>query len=196
MGRSAILIPVVLMLLFVVFSSGCVGTHNGPRNETTEYEYYNISNETASNGSLKTAIKDFTFKINGDGEFWMKANDSVEFDVVFNNFADDEGNHTYVAKVFPSAADFDVMAAFQCLYFAACDSLLSSMRLMLDQPEEPILVDYGYVGLYSIGIRIPDKTPSGTYMFNMIACMDLSFGQCDETSTNFGPNVPITVHVI
>jgi hypothetical protein len=187
-------------LMLVVLASGCTKPLAG-MNETTEYQYYNVtvsvSNESGNaSGNGKNAINDFMFKLYGDGEFWLKANDTIAFDVVFNNADDDGESHMYIARAFPSAADFDVMAAFQCLHFTTCDPLLSRMQMMFDQPENLTFVNYAYVGLSSITIRIPDATPSGTYMFNMIACKDVPFANCNQTTTNFGANVPIVVHVL
>lgn len=190
---------IAFALVALVAASGCVGRGVKDFNETTEYVYYNRTLDgldNSTNGSQMSVSKDFTFKINGDGVFWMKANDTVSFDVVFNNFADNGEAHTFVARVFPSAADFDVMAAYKCLHFTTCDSLLKRMRVMIEQPEKATLVSYGYVDLYSIKIRVPNGTPAGTYMYNAVACKDMGFDDCLQNTTNFGPNVPITLHVL
>ncbi len=189
------------VLIFVVMASGCTGGPNGSweerkLNETTTYKY---DNKTEANGSDTGKIEisgDFAFRVYGETEFWLKPNNTESFNVVFSNLDDFEGNHTYIARIFPSAADFDTMAAFKCLHFTTCEPLLSRMRLMLDQPETPIEVNYTRVGLYQVDIRIPDDTPAGIYMFNAIACEDLSFSACDQTTTNFGPNIALIVHVI
>jgi hypothetical protein len=190
---------IAFALVALVAASGCVGRGVKDFNETTEYEYYNrtLDNlDNSTNSSQISVSKDFTFKINGDGEFRLKANATIAFDVVFNNYADDAEAHMFVARVFPSAADFDVMAAYECLHFTTCEPLLKRMRLMIDQPENATLVSYGYIDLSSIKIRVPDGTPSGTYMYNAVACKDMQFDECMQNTTNFGPNVPITLHVI
>lgn len=200
MGPRILTIMAILFLL--VLASGCTNAPKSAGNETTEYKYYNTSNatgnESGGNGNEmpKIASGDFTFKIYGVNEFWMKANDTTRFYVVFNNKEDDGEGHMLIARVFPSAADFDVMAAFQCLHFATCDSILSRMSIMIDQPENSTLVNYRHVNLYPIGIHVPDNTPSGTYMYNMVACKDIAFADCIEISSNFGANVPVIVHVL
>lgn len=196
MGRLFLMVLAFVMLL--VLSSGCTQKPAAAGNETTKHEYYNKSNESAGNGNetIRVPSGDFTFKIHGVNEFWLKTNDSIKFYVVFNNKDEDGESHTFIAKAFPSATDFDAMAAYQCLHFITCEPLLSRMRLMVDQPETQILVNYTFVGLYSIGIHIPDNTPKGTYMYNMVACKDAPFSECTETSTNFGPNIPILLHIL
>jgi hypothetical protein len=189
------------VLIFVVMASGCT---NGPNvnweerklNETTTYAYDNKTNANGNDTGKIEISGDFAFMVYGETEFWPKPNKTESFNVVFSNLDDFEGNHTYIARIFPFAADFDAMAAFKCLHFTTCEPLLSHMRLMLDQPETPIEVNYTRVGLYQIGVRIPDDTPAGMYIFNAIACEDLSFSACTETTTNFGPNIPLIVHVI
>jgi len=192
---------VLLVLVAAAMASGCTarsgGEWNGTSNETTTYEYYNATHAAGGNESEADGMKrDFTFKLIGENEFWLKANDSMGFDIVFNNLEGDGESHMFIARVSPSAADFDVMAAYKCLHFTTCDALLSRMRLMIDQPETPVSVKYGFVGIHLIGIRIPSGTPGGTYMYNVVACRDISFAGCNETTTNFGPNVPIVVHVL
>jgi hypothetical protein len=197
-------LAVVAFLVLLVLASGCTNKPSGGANETTEYEYYNDTgaNGTGTNGTYgnESAIpvvaeNGFSFKIHGINEFWLKGNDTTKFYVVFNNRDEDASNHSFIARAFPSAADFDVMAAFECLHFTTCDGLLSRMRSMIDQPENQTLAIPGRVGLYAIGIRIPDGTPTGTYMYNLVACKEIPFADCTETSTNFGANIPVIVHV-
>jgi hypothetical protein len=196
---------VLAAVMLLVLASGCTNKPAGPRNETTEYynASYNASNspgnqsrDSANDTVPQVTGNGFTFKIYGVNEFWMKTNDTTKFYVVFNNEDEDMESHMFIAHVFPSAADFDVMAAYSCMYFTTCEPLLSRMRLMTDQPENSTLVNYGHVNLYSIGIRIPEGTPAGTYMYNMVACKDVTFAECTETSANFGSNIPVIVHVL
>jgi hypothetical protein len=190
---------IMALLLLLILASGCTNTQVTD-NETAQHYNYSILNGTnasvSGNETINVPSNGFTFKVYGMDEFWMKENDTAEFKVIFNNEDEDELKHEYIARVFPSATDFDVMAAYQCLHFTTCDPLLSRMRLMMDQPEKPIEINYTFIGLYHMGIQIPTGTPKGTYMYNIVACKDKSFAECDETSTNFGPNVPITVHVL
>ena len=179
------------VLLLIVITSGCVKKPKVVTNETTEYEYYNIS----GNRSIEVPKGDFTFKIYGENEFWIIPNGSMKFYVVFNNVDDDKKPHKFIARVFPSAADFDVMAAYRCLHFTTCETLKKDMTGFIHQPETPIQVNYTFVGLYTIEIRIPADAVKGTYMFNMVACEDIPFENCTETTTNWGPNIPVIVHV-
>jgi hypothetical protein len=195
--RVIALVTVVLAVL----ASGCTTTPAGDwdgrtLNENTSYEYYNKSGSSHLGGGNVTIKGDFSFMVYGENTFWLRPNDTAAFDVVFNNLQEDGKKHNFIARAFPAAADFDVMAAYQCLHFTTCDALLSRMRLMLDQQETPIEINHTFVGLYDIKIRIPGGTPAGVYMFNVVACKEIAFADCTETATNFGPNVPIVVHVL
>ncbi len=183
-------IPIVLLLL--VLASGCVQRVETTQNETTENESYN-----RTENEIPVIKKgDFAFKIHGNNEFWIPVNKSMFFYVVFNNMDDDEKKHKFIARVHPSAANFDVMAAYQCQHFTTCDSLISDMNGFVNQPETPIDVNHTFVGLYKIEIRITSNAVKGTYMYNMVACEDKSFNECTETKTNWGPNIPIIVHIL
>lgn len=183
---------VLAVLLLLVPASGCVRGGGTDRNGTTDYEYYNES----GNETIPIPKGDFVFKIHGDDEFWIPLNRSVIFYVVFNNVDDDEKAHKFIARVHPSAANFDVMAAYKCPHFTTCNSLLNDMDGFIQQPETQIEVNYTFVGLYTIGISIPPDAVNGTYMYNMVACEDKPFESCTETGTNWGPNIPIIVHVL
>ncbi len=183
---------VLAVLFLIVLASGCVRGGETDRNVTTEYEYYNRS----GNETIQIPKGDFAFKINGENEFWIPKNMSWPFTVVFNNADEDGEAHEFIARVHPSAADFDVMAAYLCQHFTTCDSLLNDMNGYVKQQETPIEVNYTFVGLYTIEIRIPPDAVNGTYMYNMVACEDKPFGECTETQTNWGPNIPIIVHVL
>ncbi len=185
---------VAAVFILLVLASGCTTDRKSeiPRNETTEFEYYNVSE--GLQGPL-VPKGDFTFKIHGENEFWIRPNKSVRFYVVFNNVDDDGEAHEFIARLFPSAADFDVMAAYRCLHFTTCDKLLEDMNSFINQTRKPILINYTFVGIYTIGIRIPEHAVPGTYMFNMVACEDMPFEKCTETTTNWGPNIPVIVHV-
>jgi hypothetical protein len=181
-------IPIVLLLL--VLAVGCVQRTGDDRNETMEY-YNESGNET-----IPIPKGNFAFKIHGEDEFWLPPNKSIKFYVVFNNVDDDEEKHKFIARAHPSAANFDVMAAYKCSHFTTCDSLLEDMENFINQPKTPIWVNYTFVGLYTIDISIPENAVNGTYMYNMVACQDMGFDDCTETQTNWGPNIPIIVHVI
>ena len=184
--------PVLAVLLLLVLSSGCTQRVEPVQNETNESE----QNNTSWNNDIPIPKGDFAFKIHGEDEFWLPPNKSIKFYVVFNNVDDDENKHKFIARVHPSAVDFDVMAAYQCLHFTTCDKLLKDMEDYIHQPKTPIWINYTFVGLYTIEIRIPSNVVNGTYMYNMVACEDMSFDECTETKTNWGPNTPVTVHII
>ncbi len=190
--------PVLAVLLLLVLASGCTTQKGGTdQNETA-------GNETADNESSNKSVEktidipkgDFAFKIHGDNQFWIPPNRSLEFYVVFNNMDDDEKAHRFIARVHPSVVDFDVMAAYKCLHFTTCDKLLKDMEGFMKQPKTPIKINHTSVGLYTVEIRIPVKAVNGTYMYNMVACEDMTFGECTETAANWGPNIPVIVHVI
>jgi hypothetical protein len=192
------LIPIVL--LFLVLVSGCTqrtetiqngNTDNGQNNKTLNETINETANET-----VYIPTGGFSFKIHGENEFWIPPNKSWIFTVVFNNVDEDGKKHNFIARVHPSAANFDVMAAYLCQHFTLCTSLLNDMKGFIKQPKDPIEINHTFVGLYTIDIEIAEDAVKGTYMYNMVACQDKSFEQCTETQTNWGPNIPIIVHVI
>jgi len=182
---------ILVFLLLMILVSGCTQKAETGKNETTEYEYYNVS----GNQTLAVPKGDFTFKIYGENEMWIPINKSMKFYAVFNNVDDDRKKHEFIARVHPSAADFDVMAAYKCLHFVTCETLKNDMLSMVKQRETPIEVNYTFVGLYMVEIEVPENAVKGTYMYNMVACEDMPFQNCTEEEANWGPNIPVIIHV-
>lgn len=192
MDRSAL---VFMALAAALLISGCV-QQNGDRNETTEYEYYDLPVNNTTNEILRLPKDDFSFKVHGDPEFWLKPNKTARFYVVFNNKDGDRKPHGFIARMHPSVADFDVMAGYQCLHFSTCDSLLRDMRDMATQPENPVMINYTFVGLETMKLTVPEDAVKGTYVYNLIACQDKDFNECTETNANWGPNIPVILHIV
>lgn len=182
---------VAVVVILVLLASGCTQQTNETANET-EFEYVNstesIRNEITGNN--------FKFNIYGESEFWLKQNDTIGFHVVFNNNAEDGKAHNYIARMYPLAADFYVMAAYKCEHFMTCSSLLKDMRNLLEEPANPQTINYSYVGLSEMKINIPEDAASGTYIYSLVACRDMEYAQCTQERANLGPEIPVTVHVI
>jgi hypothetical protein len=183
--------PVLAVLFLLVLASGCVRNRSDIPNETTEYEYYN----TSGNWTPPIPRGDFTFTILRGNEFWLSPNGSTEFYVVFNNVDGDGETHEFVAKVLPSAVDFEVHAAYKCIHFTNCSQLHYDMNSWINQTGAQTSVNYTHVGLQGIGISISGSAEKGTYMYDVVACKDLGFNRCDRSSANWGPTLPLTIHV-
>jgi|GEM_PF-2018339 len=190
MGHRGLLVLGILFLL--VLSSGCVRRAGTDTNETTEIVVENVS----GNESLDALKGDFTFKIVGLNEFQVRPGGKTRFYVVFYNTAEDRENHKFVSKVIPSAVDFDVKAAYKCSYFTDCPQLHLDMNGWINHTREQIEINYTYVGVQRIGIEVSEEADKGTYMYDVIACKDLGFDQCDRSTSNWGPVLSLTLHVL
>ncbi|MCK5023222.1 MAG: hypothetical protein KAS04_03550 [Candidatus Aenigmarchaeota archaeon] len=181
----------VLTTLFVVLAvSGCNQQPKSSGNETIEFEYYNVSNDSL------IPKGDFVFKMHGENEMWIKPNRTQKFYAVFNNVDDDGKVHEFIARMHPSAANFDVMAAYKCLHFKTCAPLIRDMNDMTLQPSVTETINYTFVGLNMMGFSVPEDAVKGVYLYNMVACQDMEFSECIETEANWGPNIPIILNII
>ncbi|NIO19486.1 MAG: hypothetical protein GTN76_01735 [Candidatus Aenigmarchaeota archaeon] len=184
---------ILIILLLPVLSSGCVQQTGPNTNDSTEYAYNNVS----GNDSFKILPKgDFTFKMLGINEFQIRPGEGTRFYVVFNNVDEDEKTHSFIARVLPSAVDFDAKAAYKCLYFTNCSQLHYDMDSWIKQTRTTMEVNYTRVGLQHMDISIPETAKKGTYMYDVVACQDLNFDQCNKSSANWGPILSLTVQVL
>lgn len=183
---------VLITLFLLVLASGCTQkAGNTSTNETTEYTRQNVSTET-----YNIPVKDFTFKIIGLSEFKMKPGEKTRFYLVFNNIDEDKEAHKFVARVLPSAVDFDAKASYKCLYFANCPQLHYDMNSWINQTREGVWINYTKVGFQRVGIEIPENAKKGTYIYDVVACEDINFDQCNRSSANWGPTLSLTVQIL
>jgi hypothetical protein len=180
------------ILFVLVLSSGCVRMAGTGANETTEIVVENVS----GNESLENLKGDFTFKIIGLNEFQVSPGEKTRFYVVFYNTDEDKESHKFIAKAIPSAVDFDVKAAYKCSYFTDCPKLQNDMNGWINHTREQIEINYTYVGVQRIGIEVSEDAEKGTYMYDVIACKDLGFNQCDRSSSNWGPVLSLTLRIL
>lgn len=186
-----------VVIIAVIIASGCSNAPEGDVHGTegdTTYEYYNVSdqNRTELPGGLDLG---FVFKLNYN-EMITRPNGSFSVPIIFNNVEDDQGSHLFVARMFPAEVDFDVKAAYQCEYFGSCPELSSDMNFWISQNRSQVNVSYGFVGLREIYFDIPEDAAKGTYLFKAVACRDVPFEECDESTSNFGPSQTFSVKII
>ncbi|NIO23180.1 MAG: hypothetical protein GTN38_04110 [Candidatus Aenigmarchaeota archaeon] len=180
---------VLVVLFLIVLPSGCV--QRGELNETTEYVYENIS----ENETIEIPKGRFTFKIFGINEFQVGPGEKTRFYVVFYNTDWDEETHKFVARAFPSAMDFAAKAAYKCEYFTDCPKLHSDMKSWINQTKEQIELNHTHLGVQRFEISIPEDANNGTYMYDVVGCKDLVFGECDRSTANWGPILPLTIQI-
>jgi hypothetical protein len=197
---------VLFLILTVIISSGCATESNenvhGTEGETT-YEYYNETNQNVqniTNGTFGRIIQGgvslgYVFKITFN-EMVAKPGDSFTVQAVFNNIIEDHEPHLFLARMLPAEVDFDVKSAYKCQYFADCLDLQSDMAFWIFQNKSSVNVSYGFVGFRDIYFSIPEDAANGTYMFTTIACRDVEYDECDQSTSNFGPSQMFSVKII
>lgn len=181
----------LVLFLLVLPASGCVQEKGNETNETTTYEYYNVTNETPSIREGK-----FFFKIHGPGEYWFKPGDIYVIYAVFNNEDEDNQSHNFIARALPSAADFDVHAAYKCMHFTECEELKNDMQSLIVHDTRGVQLNNGGIGISEMQAVIPNGTVKGTYLYDVIACEDIPFHDCDLSTSNWGPVIPLTIHIL
>ncbi|MCD6590490.1 MAG: hypothetical protein J7K72_00790 [Candidatus Aenigmarchaeota archaeon] len=178
------------LIVAVVTSSGCITSTSKQSNMSQ-----NISFENSTHPAHMNIKKDFVFELYKESNIWVKRGKRAIVYAVFNNVDEDGQAHKFVSKVIPFAADFDVYSAYQCLHFVECKRLKADMLNFIHQLKEPVEVNYTFVGLSQITIEIPQDAVEGTYMYNVVACKDIDFDECNEATTNWGPTLPLVIHV-
>src|SRR4030042_4613393 len=106
-----------------------------------------------------------------------------------NNDADDGQNHTFVINVVPAQASIGPCPSGNISSCTASggESLNEFMQNWVSWENQPGLIPINRVGFRTITVNVPINAVSGTYIFEVVACKDVSpYSMCTPQTFNFG----------
>jgi uncharacterized membrane protein len=123
--------------------------------------------ETFSTTEKTFAVWPDSQRLKRGDELWVAAG--------INNNANDALNHNFVINVIS----------------------VSTGAGWLDWDKQPGLIQINNVGYKKIVIKVPNDAPSGSYLFNVVACKDVaSYSECTSQNLNWGGAAqPLTIIV-
>lgn len=92
--------------------------------------------------------------------------------------------HNFVIKVLPAAADYEIYTAEGCSDFESCTSLQEKMMRWVTYSKYSRSANPNDKEYWDITIRFPNDVKRGSYVFDVVACADVPWDDCDRTSTN------------
>ncbi len=182
------------ILLVIVIVSGCSTREAMNGTEETTYVYMNITKNTSIGDLTGGESLGFVFKLYFNS-IEIPPNNTFGVPIIFNNAEKDKNPHKFVVRFFPSEVDFNVKAAYQCQWFQACPDLQSDMASWLSENKSQMNVEYGFVGIKEAIFTIPEDAPKGTYIYTALACKDITYENCNQATSNWGPSNLFTITI-
>lgn len=121
--------------------------------------------------------------------YTLKRGKGVKFSVGIRNNAEDGLDHTFVINIIPAAASKDVCPEGDVRYCSAPggESLYDFMLDWVTWDRSSSVIQINSVGYKTIEIRPDSNARLGTYIFNIVACKDMSsYTSCTPQTLNWG----------
>jgi len=175
---SYLIISFFLSLFLVPFTT----QHVAPIDDLTLQAQSKLQ-ETFQNTQNNFAIWPDRYNLDRDRGLRMSAG--------IKNDAYDGQNHQFVINIVPTAASRSPCASgdITSCTNSAGTSLKEFMQGWVLWDKQPGIVQINMTGYKTISVTVPENAVSGTYIFNVIACMDVSsYSECTLQTFNWGTN--------
>jgi hypothetical protein len=176
----AVVFAVVLLSLAILWLQGIIGGVTQITDDLTQQAQSKLQ-ETFQNTQNNFAIWPSQYSLARGKELKMSAG--------IKNDAEDGQNHLFVINVIPAAASRGPCASgdINSCTGPGGSSLKEFMQGWTSWDKEPGVIQINRVGYRSITVKVPANAVSGTYIFNVIACMDVtSYDACTPQTLNWG----------
>jgi len=176
----AVVFAVVLLSLAILWLQGIIGNIGGLTDDLTQQAQSKLQ-ETFQSTQNNFAIWPDRYNLDRSKELKMSAG--------IKNDADDGQNHQFVINVVPAAASRGPCASGD---ISTCTgpggaSMTEFMQGWASWDNQAGIIQINRVGYRTISVKVPSNAVSGTYIFNVIACMDVSsYSACTPQTLNWG----------
>jgi len=182
----AVVFAVVLLSLAVTWLRGMIGTVSSLTDDLTQKAHDTLS-ETFNTGTTNFAIYPSEYKLSpGRG---------VKLSVGVKNDDRDGSPHNFVIHVYPAMASSDVVSSYGCASFAACSDLQKDMNDWATYSFESYRIQPNLFRFWDMSVTVPNNVRKGIYQYDIVACEDNDYTQCDRTTTNWGSTQALTITV-
>jgi len=176
----AVVFAVVLLSLAILWLQGIIGNIGGLTDDLTQQAQSKLQ-ETFQNTQNNFAIWPDRYSLDRNKELKMSAG--------IKNDAEDGQNHQFIINVVPAAASRTPCPSGDISSCTAPGgtSLKDFMQGWASWDSEAGIVQINRVGYRTISIKVPSNAVSGTYIFNIVACMDMTpYSACTAQTLNWG----------
>ncbi len=182
----AVVFAVVLLSLAVTWLRGMIGTIGSLTDDLTQKAHDTLS-ETFNTGTTNFAVY--------PSEYKLSPGRSVKLSVGVKNDDRDGQPHTFVIHVYPAMASNEIISSYGCSNFATCTTLQEDMLSWVTYSSEKYRIQPNLFRFWDMTISVPNNVVKGIYQYDVVACEDMDFEQCDRTTTNWGSTQSLTIPV-
>jgi hypothetical protein len=176
----AVVFAVVLLSLAILWLQGIIGNIGSLTDDLTQQAQSKLQ-ETFQTTQNNFAVWPDRYNLDRGKE--LKLSSGIK------NDAEDGQNHQFVINVVPAAASRGPCASGD---IGSCTapggkSLSEFMQNWVSWDNQPGVIQINRVGYRTISVNVPPNAVAGTYIFNVIACMDMySYSECTSQTLNWG----------
>ena len=186
----AVVFAIVLLSLAITWLQGIIGGISG-LTENLIQESHEKLRETFEQTDSTFAIWPSRYELSRGGILKMSAG--------IKNNADDGQNHKFVINVIPTGASTSICPEGDVELCTAPGggSLKEYMQKWATWTKSPTTIMINHIGYNQITIKVPSNARSGTYIFNVVACIDYDrYDECTLETLNWGGSAqPLTIIV-
>lgn len=179
-----VVFAVVLLSLAIVWLRGMIGGIGTMTDDLTQKAHDTLS-ETFNSGKSNFAVFPKQYDLSPGG--------SVKLSVGVKNDDRDGKPHTFVIRVFPAMASSSIVSNYKCSKFAECDTLKNDMISWVTYSEEKYTIQPNVFRFWDLSVTLPDKVVKGVYQYDIVACEDMEFSDCNRETTNWGSTLSLQI---
>ncbi|NIO21394.1 MAG: hypothetical protein GTN76_11815 [Candidatus Aenigmarchaeota archaeon] len=183
----AVVFAVVLLSLAVTWLRGLIGTVGTLTDDLTQKAHDTLS-ETFNTGTTNFAVY--------PKEYSLQPGRAVKLSVGIKNDDRDGQQHTFVVHVYPAMSSSDIISSYGCSNFAACTTLQDDMVNWVTYPQESYTIQPNLFKFWDVTVTLPNNVVKGVYQYDIVACEDMGYAQCDRTTTNWGSTLPLQINSV
>jgi hypothetical protein len=176
----AVVFAVVLLSLAILWLQGIIGNIGGLTDDLTQQAQSKLQ-ETFQTTQNNFAVWPDRYNLDRGRELKMSAG--------IKNDAEDGQNHQFIINVVPAAASKTPCPSGD---ISSCTgpggaSVKDFMQGWASWDNQAGIIQINRVGYRTISVKVPANAVAGTYIFNVIACMDISsYNACTPQTLNWG----------
>jgi hypothetical protein len=181
-----VVFAIVLLSLAIYWINTVIGSIGSLTDDMTQKAHDTLS-DTFQTGATNFAVY--------PGEYTLSPGKGVKLSVGVKNDDRDGKPHSFVIRVFPAMASSNILNIYKCSKFSECENLTSEMMSWITYPETAYTVQPNSFKFLDVSVVIPNNAVKGIYQYDIVACEDMGFDECNRLTTNWGSTLSLQITV-
>jgi hypothetical protein len=182
----AVVFAVVLLSLAVTWLQGIIGGIGTLTDDLTQKAHDTLS-ETFNTGTTNFAVY--------PKQYTLSPGRGVKLSVGIKNDDRDGQPHNFVIHLYPAMASSEIISTYGCSNFAGCSQLQDDMVNWVTYSQETYRIQPNLFRFWDMTVTVPNNVVKGVYQYDIAACEDMAYANCNRETTNWGSTLPLQIDV-